>query len=140
MNSFQNYVVVFARILLSLMFALSGVDKIAHAEAAAGYMASAGLPGWPALALATGLFEVVAAFALAVGWHTRWAALGLALFTVAANLLFHRYWALAPDQQAMQQLMFTKNLAVAGGMLIVAAFGAGQISVDARRPAARSGA
>ena len=80
-----------------------------------------------------GAFEVLAALALAFGWKARWAALALALFTLLASLLFHNFWALPADQAAMQQLMFMKNLSVAGGMLMVAAFGAGPASLDARR-------
>ena len=63
----------------------------------------------------------------------RAAALVLALFTLAAATLFHNYWALPADQQMMQQLLFTKNIAVVGGLLAFVAFGAGAFSVDARR-------
>ena len=56
----------------------------------------------------------------------------LGVFTILASLLFHNFWAVAPEQQMVQQLMFMKNLAVAGGMFVVAALGAGPLSIDNR--------
>jgi putative oxidoreductase len=132
MNHYGNYLAVSGRALLALMFALSGVSKLADVSGTAGYMASAGLPAWQALAFVAGLFEVLAALALALGWKAREAALALALFTLGASVLFHNFWSLPPDQQFIQQLMFLKNLSVAGGMLMVAALGAGPLSLDAR--------
>jgi putative oxidoreductase len=61
------------------------------------------------------------------------AALALALFTLVASFFFHGYWAVPADQQSVQQLLFFKNVAVAGGLLILAAWGAGAWSADARR-------
>ena len=79
--------------------------------------------------------EVGGALALLLGWGTRWAALALALFTVVASVLFHNFWSVPIEQAMVQQLMFFKNIAVAGGLLVLAAFGAGALSVDARRSA-----
>jgi putative oxidoreductase len=79
------------------------------------------------------VLEVLGGLALIVGWQTRWAALALALFTLAASVIFHNFWALPADQQMVQQLVFMKNLSVAGGMLVLAACGAGALSLDARR-------
>ena len=70
-----------------------------------------------------------------MGFKARWAALGLAIFTAVITPIFHGYWALPADQQMMQKLMFDKNLAVIGGLLVVAAFGAGRLSLDGRRGA-----
>jgi len=67
-----------------------------------------------------------------VGFKARWAALALGAFTLLATLLFHAYWAAPADQQFVQQLMFMKNLAIAGGLFIVAAFGADRLAFDAR--------
>ena len=105
----------------------------AHRAGTAGYIANAGLPLASVLAVATGVFEVVAGLALVVGFKARWAALALGLFTLLASVLFHKFWAVPEAQQYVQQLMFMKNLAVAGGMFMVAAFGAGAMSIDARR-------
>jgi len=122
-----------ARVLLALMFVLAGFSKLTGLEGTAGYIASKGLPMASLLALAVGLLELVGGLALAVGFKARYAAGALAAFTLLASLLFHNFWAM-PDGQAMvNQLMFMKNLAVAGGLLLVVAYGAGSASIDARR-------
>jgi putative oxidoreductase len=122
-----------ARILLALMFVMSGVSKLTGLEGTAGYIASVGLPLAQVLALGAGVLEVAAGVMLIVGWQARWAALALAAFTVLASLLFHNFWAMPKDQQFMEQLMFMKNLAITGGLLFVFAFGPGSLSLDARR-------
>ena len=135
-DSLKASLAVAGRVLLALMFVLSGYSKLTGIEGTAGFIASAGLPAATTLAVLVGLFEVVAGIALAVGFKTRWAALGLAGFTLVASLIFHAWWSAPADQQFVQQLMFMKNLAVAGGMLFVASLGAGALSVDTRRVAA----
>lgn len=125
-----------ARILLALMFILAGFSKFAGLEGTAGYIASKGLPMPQVLAFATAALEVVGGLALAVGFQARIAALLLAVFTVIASVIFHNFWAMPAEQAYMQQLMFMKNLAVAGGLLFVFSAGAGPASLDARRAAA----
>lgn len=126
-------VVVVARLLLALMFVLAGFSKFANLQGTAGYIASGGLPMASLLAPVVAAFELLAGLALIVGWQARWAALALALFTLVANVLFHNFWAMPADKAFLQQLMFLKNLAVAGGLLLVFSFGAGPGSLDARR-------
>lgn len=135
-DSFKTPLVVAGRVLLALMFVLSGIGKLGSIDGTAGYIASAGLPMATLLAIVVGVLELVAGVAIMVGYHARWAALALGLFTLAAALLFHNYWALPADQAFMQQLLFMKNLSVAGGLFVVAALGAGALSFDARRGAA----
>ena len=135
MDSLRTPLVVTGRVLLALMFVLSGFGKLADIGGTAGYIASGGLPAPAVLAVLVGLLELVGGLALMVGFHARWAGLALGLFTLMASVLFHKFWAVAPDQQMVQQLMFMKNLAVAGGMFIVAALGAGPASLDQRRGA-----
>lgn len=130
--------VVAARLLLALMFILAGFSKFGALEGTAGYIASKGLPLPDLLAFATATLEVVGGLALALGLQARWAAAALALFTVAASFLFHNFWALPAEQAYVNQLMFMKNLAVAGGLLMVVAFGAGPASIDARFAARRT--
>lgn len=131
----QGIPVVIARVLLALMFVLAGIGKLGGLEGTAGYIASKGLPAPMLLAVAAGVVELVAGVLLIIGWQARWAALALAAFTVVASVIFHNYWAMPAEQQMMQQLMFMKNLAVTGGLLLVFAFGAGALSLDARRGA-----
>ena len=125
-----------ARVLLALMFILAGFSKFAGLEGTAGYIASKGLPMPQVLAFLTAALEVVGGLALAVGFQARIAALLLAVFTVVASVIFHNFWAMPAEQAFMQQLMFMKNLAVAGGLLFVFSAGAGPASFDARRAAA----
>jgi putative oxidoreductase len=131
-DSFKTPLVVVGRILIALMFILAGYGKLTNIAGTAGYIASAGLPMASVLAVVVGLLELVGGIAIVIGFQTRWAALALGLFTLAASVLFHKFWAVAADQAFVQQLMFMKNLSVAGGLFFVAAMSAGPASVDAR--------
>ena len=135
-DSMKTPLVVIGRVLLALMFILAGFSKLGNISGTAGYIASGGLPLATALAVIVGLLELLGGLAIAVGFQARWAALALGLFTVAATLLFHKFWAVPADQAFVQQLMFMKNLSVAGGLLFVFSLGAGPASIDARRTAA----
>lgn len=132
-DTLKTPLVVVGRVLLALMFILAGFSKLGNIEGTAGYIASGGLPMGTVLAVVVGLLELVGGLAIAVGFQARWAALALGLFTIAASLLFHKFWAVPAEQVMVQQLMFMKNLSVAGGLFIVAALGAGPASLDARR-------
>lgn len=132
-DSLKTPLALAGRVLLALMFVLSGFGKLGNIEGTAGYIASGGLPMATALAVIVGLLELFGGLAIMVGFHARWAALALGLFTIAAALLFHNFWAMPADKAFVQQLLFMKNLSVAGGMFVVAALGAGPMSVDSRR-------
>lgn len=129
----QNAMALVGRILLALMFLIAGIGKIGAGFAGTvGYISSVGLPLPQVAAIGAIIVEIVGSLALIVGWKTRWAALALAIFSVAAALLFHNYWAMPANQQMMQQIIFMKNLAVAGGLLMLAVAGPGAWSVDRR--------
>lgn len=135
MHSLQNPLALLSRLLLAALFLPAGIGKITGFAGTAGYIASVGLP-MPTVAAAVAMaVEVLGGLALIVGFGTRWAALALALFTLGASFFFHNYWAMPAEQQMMQQLMFMKNIGVTGGLLALAAFGAGAFSLDARRSA-----
>jgi putative oxidoreductase len=138
LDSFKSPLALTGRILLALMFVMSGFGKLGNVAGTAGYIASGGLPFPSLLAVLVGVLELFGGLALALGFKARWAALALGVFTVLASVLFHKFWAVAPEQQFVQQLMFMKNLAVAGGMFVVAALGAGPLSLD-NRGAAHTG-
>ncbi|MCW7536599.1 DoxX family protein [Aquabacterium sp. A7-Y] len=120
------------RILLALMFVPSGFSKIGNFEGTAAYIASKGLPLPPALAAGTIALEIVGGLALLLGFKARWAALVLAVFAFVAALVFHNFWAVDEAQKMAQNISFYKNLAITGGLLFVAAFGAGPVSLDQR--------
>ena len=124
----NNYYAVIGRLLLASIFILSGFGKISAPEATQGYIASVGLPV-PMLAyLAAIVAELGGGILLVVGYRARLVSLLLAAFTVATAVLFHRNFG---DQN--QMMHFMKNIAIAGGLLQIAAFGAGSLSLDARR-------
>ena len=132
-SSLQNPLALVGRLLLALLFLPAGISKIGGFAGTAGYIASKGLP-FPTLAAAIAIIvEVAGGLALIAGFGTRWAALALAGFTLVATFFFHNYWGVPADQAMVQQLMFFKNIAVVGGLLVLAAHGAGAWSLDARR-------
>jgi len=113
------------RILLSVIFLMSGIGKIASYEVTAKYMSVMGVPG--SLLPATIVLEVAGAVAIMAGWKTRIAAFLLAGFTLVAAVIFHSNFG---DQ--IQMVMFLKNLAIVGAFLMLMAKGAGRYSLDAR--------
>lgn len=116
------------RILLAAMFLLAGLNKISGYAGTVGYMESVGVPG--ALLPAVIALEVLGAVAIIIGFQTRLVALALAGFTVAAAALFHANFA-----DPIQMILFLKNVSIAGAFLLLAANGAGSLSLDARRKA-----
>lgn len=129
----QDVLALIGRVLLAWLFIPAGWSKIAGFAGTVGYIASKGVPVPEVCAAIAIAAELGLGLALLVGFNARWAALGLAIFTAVITPIFHGYWALPADQQMMQKLMFNKNLAVVGGLLAVAAFGAGRLSFDGRR-------
>jgi putative oxidoreductase len=117
---------LFGRILLMSLFLLSGLGKIGAYAATAGYMASVGVPG--ALLPLVIAVELLGSIAIILGWQTRVVSLLLAGFTLASGVLFHNNFA---DQT--QMVMFLKDLSITGAFLMLAANGAGALSLDARK-------
>lgn len=121
------------RILLSLMFIISGWGKITGFAGTAGYMASKGMPFPELLLVGTIIIELGGGLLLLAGWQARFAALAIFLFIIPATLIFHNFWAVDPAQAQGQMIHFMKNLTIMGGMLYVMAFGAGPLSLDNRK-------
>ena len=131
--SLQNPLSLAGRLLIAALFLPAGIGKITGFAGTVGYIGSVGLP-LPAVGAVLAIaVEVLGALALIVGYQTRFAALVLALFTLAASFFFHAYWSVPAEQAFMQQLLFFKNIAITGGLLVLAAFGAGAWSLDAKR-------
>lgn len=124
----QNAVVLVGRILLALIFIISGFSKLTGLAGTAGYFGSIGLPAPMIVAILVTALELVGGIAILIGFLTRPFAYALAAFSVASAFVGHFNFA---DQ--MQSIMFMKNLSMAGGFLVLAAFGPGALSVDARR-------
>ncbi len=112
-----------ARILMAQIFLLAGLSKIGAYAGTQGYMDSMGVPG--ALLPVVIALEIGGAVALIVGYQTRWVAYVLAGFSGISAIIFHANFA---DQ--MQMIMFMKNWAIAGGLILLATQGAGHYSLD----------
>ncbi|HRB29659.1 MAG: DoxX family protein [Nitrosomonas sp.] len=116
---------VIARMMLGHLFLIAGWQKIGGYEGTQGYMESVGVPGM--LLPLVILLELGAGLAIIIGWQTKLAAASLALFTIASAVLFHHNFS---DQ--MQTIMFMKNIAISGGLMLLAVYGAGACSLDNR--------
>jgi putative oxidoreductase len=116
------------RLLIAALFILGGLGKLAAPEATQGYIASVGLPA-PLLGLAVAVIvEAGGGLLLLIGYRARLVSLVLAAFTLILAAIFHKNFA---DQN--QMIHFLKNIAIVGGLLQIAAFGAGSFSLDGRR-------
>ncbi len=124
-----------ARILLAAIFVSAGLSKLGGFEGTVGYIASKGLPAPALIAVLTIAVEVLGGIAVVIGFKARIAGLLLAVFTLLAAFIFHNYWAAPADQAYIQNIMFMKNLSMAGGLLLLTVFGAGGLSLDAKTSA-----
>ena len=131
-NALQNPLSLIGRLLLALLFLPAGINKITGFAGTVGYITSVGLPLPTLGAIIALVVEIAGGLALIAGFGTRFAALVLAVFTLVASFFFHAYWAVPAAQQFVTQLLFMKNMAVVGGLLTLAAWGAGAWSLDAR--------
>jgi putative oxidoreductase len=114
------------RLMLALIFVLAGVEKVTDLAGTSAYMEAVGVPSallWPTI-----LLEVLGGIAIAIGYKTALAALGLALFSIAAAVLFH-----SDFSDKMQMILFLKNIAMTGGLLILATSGATAYSLDRKK-------
>ena len=135
MKTYQSALNLIGRILIVALFLPAGLSKLAGFEGTLGYFASLGIPA-PTFALAvTIVIEIVGGIALLVGFQTRLVAIILALFTLVAAVTGHAFWAAPADAAFIAQLLFFKNIAVMGGLLVLASAGAGSFSIDGRKAA-----
>jgi putative oxidoreductase len=132
-DKFQNPLALAARILMAALFLPAGIGKIAGFADTVGYIGSVGLPLPAVGAVLAILAEAGGGIALLLGFQTRLVALAMAVFTLVAAVFFHAYWSAPADQVMVNQIMFMKNVAIAGGLLALVAFGPGALSLDAKR-------
>ena len=123
-----NFLAAVGRVMIAVLFILSGLGKIGAFSATQGYISSVGLP-FPLFSyLLAVAVETVGGTLLLVGYQTRIVSGGIAIFTLATALVFHTDFS-DPNQMTH----FLKNFAIAGGLLQIAAFGAGAFSLDGPR-------
>jgi putative oxidoreductase len=117
-----HYLVSAGRVLLSLIFILSGVSKIMEWSGTSEFMASEGLPLVPLLLGAATAIEIAGGLSVLLGWKARWGAWLLFLYLIPTTLIFHDFWAFTGAEQQMQLINFLKNLSIMGGLLLAAAY------------------
>lgn len=128
----QRYGVLLGRALLALIFLVSALHKLAAWQATVAYMASRGMPAAPAFLVAAVALEIAGSLSLLLGFRARVGAALLIAFLVPTTLVFHCFWTMTGAERQVNMIMFLKNLAIMGGLLLVAAFGPGPASFDAR--------
>ena len=119
----DKFLTPIARLFMGHIFLLAGINKIGGYAGTQGYMESMGVPG-SLLPLVIAL-EILGGLAVIIGWQVKWTSLALAGFTIVSALIFHSNLG---DQT--QMIMFMKNWAMAGGLLLLAVHGAGHFSVE----------
>lgn len=122
------------RLLIAVLFIPAGLMKISGFDTTAAYMAAKGLPLVPLLLVLTILIEAGGGLLILLGWRAREAALVLFLFLIPVTVIFHGFWNLEDAARLEQQRAFMKNLAIMGGLLMVAAFGSGPFSLERTKP------
>ena len=125
MEQSTKYAPFVARVLIGALFVIAGLGKLGDVAGFTGFLTSGGLPAflaWPSI-----IFEVALGVAMIVGYQVRIMAFLGAGFSILAGLLYH----FNPADQ-MQMTMFLKNLAIAGGFLMLATYGAGAVALDKR--------
>lgn len=133
MTNIARITPLLGRSLLALIFVVSGFGKIGGWHQTAEYMASKGMPIVPFFLVAAILLEIGGGLSVLVGLKARIGAAALVTFLIPATLIFHNFWALNGMEQQMNMIMFMKNMAILGGLLLVVAFGAGPLSIENRK-------
>jgi putative oxidoreductase len=140
MNGIRDLLALIGRILLALIFVLSGFQKIVNFSGTAGFMTMNGVPAVPVLLVLSILIELGGGLLMVIGFQTRWAAILVFLFLIPVTLVFHVHgyqMAMAQHQlpmAMMQKINILKNISIEGGLLVLAAFGPGRFSVDGETP------
>ena len=133
MKNFENVFNLLGRIAIAALFLPAGLNKLMGVEATTGYFASLGLPAAAVFVWVVIAIEILGGLALILGYHTCLVAIALAVFTLLASIAGHAFWAAPADAAFIAQLLFFKNIAVIGGLLVLASSGAGSISIDGRK-------
>lgn len=122
--SMRKYIPLIGRILLGLIFVVSGINKITGFEGTQQYMAEFGVPATRVLLVGAILVEIFGGLSLMFGYWARAGAAVLVLFLIPTTLIFHTDFG-----QQTQVVMFLKNLSIMGGLLLVVAYGSGPFRV-----------
>lgn len=127
----KEWAPVVGRVMLALIFLMSGLNKIGGFEGTAAYMASKGVPLATLALVITILVEVGGAAMIILGYKARLGAAALFLWMIPVNIMMHNFWAVPEAAKQVQMIMFMKNISMMGAMLLVMAFGSGPKSLKA---------
>ena len=133
MRTVENVTNLVGRVLIAGLFLPAGFSKLMGFEGTVAYFSSLGLAIPAALAVAVIVIEILGGVTLLLGYKTRITAVILALFTLGASMIGHAYWSVPADQVFIAKLLFYKNIAIIGGLLILASAGSGQLSIDHKK-------
>ena len=135
-SSSAGITALLGRLLISQIFILAGVNKIINFSAMLGYVTAAHLP-LPNISLAcAAAIEILGGLAILFGFRAKIVAWILFVFLIPTTLLFHNFWAMQGDARMDNIGHFQKNLAIMGGLLFLALYGAGRYAVDSGRSSA----
>jgi putative oxidoreductase len=127
----NDAILAIGRVLIAIIFIMSGIEKFMDLAATAGEIGAKGLPMPYVLAVLTACVEFGGGLLIIIGWQTRIAALLLALFTAVAAYFFHDFWHYPEGAQHTNNMIhFMKNVSIIGGFLMLMAVGAGRYSLD----------
>lgn len=129
----ENIFILLARFLIAIIFLISGITKVTAFESVVSYINAASLALAQTIAVLTIIIEIMGSVCIILGLYARFAAFILGIFSVAAGILFHQFWSSPPDQFQLQNIMFLKNLCMAGGLFLFAIFGPGRISINFKK-------
>ena len=119
----MHIVEILGRLLLAAIFLINGIGKIFNYEGTIQYMENFDVPGYLIIPAIT--VEILFPILLIIGYYTKFSALVLSLFTLALAVIFHTEFS-----NQIQLMSFLKNIAIAGGFLIIFVYGPGKYSID----------
>jgi putative oxidoreductase len=140
MKASDRILPLIGRILISVIFLLSGYGKLTSFGASAAFLASKHFPLPSAMLVGAIIVELIGGLCLVFGFKARIAAFIMFLYLIPTTLIFHNFWALQGAARGDNQIHFLKNIAIMGGLLMVSAYGPGKLSVDGRSAATQAGA
>ncbi len=127
----MKFIVLIGRLFYSFIFLSSAVGHFSERSIA--YAAAHGVPFASVFVPFSGIIAFMGALSILVGYHAKWGAWLIVLFLVPVTLAMHDFWNITdPMQRMMQITMFMKNLSMLGGALLIAYFGSGPLSLDAK--------
>jgi putative oxidoreductase len=126
----SKHTILIGRILLSLIFLVSAAGKLFNFNGTAGMMSAKGFPVASLFLVGALAFELLGGLSVLTGYKARLGAAALIIFLIPTTLIFHNFWAVQGMEQQMQAANFLKNVAIAGGLALLVAYGPGPLSID----------